>query len=256
MPNIIAQWLIPVLGIVLVDLALSGDNALVIGAAASKLQGAQRRFAITFGGLAAIILRIGLTVIAVFLLRLPFLNVIGGILVLIIAINLVRDMYDAEETLEGTQPSGRLKRQFKGNAKLFGACATIVMADVSMSLDNVLAIAALARSNIVILIIGLLLSVFLLLLASSVIAAIMERYPVLLYLAGGVLAWTAASMILNDQGISPHVQQWDKAVPGPLSLYIEIGLVIIFALGSLWWWNRHRQDLSHATLPPTIKRPN
>jgi YjbE family integral membrane protein len=255
MPNIIAQWLIPVLGIVLVDLALSGDNALVIGAAASKLQGAQRRFAITFGGLAAIILRIGLTIVAVFLLQIPYLNVIGGILVLIIAINLVRDMYDAEETLEGAN-SGNRRRQFKGQAKLFGACATIVMADVSMSLDNVLAIAALARNNIVILIVGLLLSVFLLLLASSVIAAIMERYPVLLYLAGGVLAWTAANMILNDKGINPQVQKWDNAVPGPLLLYIELGAVIIFALGSLWWWNRHRQQLARTALPPTIKRPS
>ncbi|HKD76620.1 MAG TPA: YjbE family putative metal transport protein [Ktedonobacterales bacterium] len=254
MPNVIAQWLIPVLGIVLVDLALSGDNALVIGAAASKLQGAQRRFAITFGGLAAIILRIGLTIVAVFLLRIPFLNVVGGLLVLIIAINLVRDMYDAEETLEGAKSGNR--RQFKSQAKLFGACATIVMADVSMSLDNVLAIAALARNNFVVLVIGLLLSVFFLLLASSVIAAIMERYPVLLYLAGGVLAWTAASMILNDQGIKPAVQQWDNAVPGPLLLYIELGFVVIFALGSLWWWNRHRQQLAQTALPPTIKRQN
>ncbi len=253
MSDLITLWLAPIVGIVLVDLALSGDNALVIGAAASKLPGAQRRFAITVGGLAAIILRIGLTVAAVFLLRIPYLNIVGGVIVLVIAINLVRDMYDAEETLEGAQVSGRRKRLFTSNAKLFGACATIVMADVSMSLDNVLAIAALARNNIVVLIIGLLLSVALLLVASSVVAAIMERYPVLLYLAGGVLAWTAASMILNDQGLHPTINQWDNSVPGPLSLYIEIGCVVIFALGSLWWWNRHRQQ-SQPTLPPTIKR--
>lgn len=252
MPAVVTLWLGPILAILLVDLALSGDNALVIGAAASKLGGKERRQAIIFGGLAAAILRITLTAGAVFILRLPFLNVIGGILVLIIAVQLIRDMYQAEEAVEGNQTASR--RNIKSHSKLIAACVTIVTADISMSLDNVLAIAALAKNNFVILIIGLALSVLFLLLASSYIARLMERFPILLYGAGAVLAWTAATMILDDKGIKPFIDQVDQQVPGPLFLYLEAVTLLIFALGSYWWWHQHRQH--EAEMVPVTKKRN
>jgi len=239
--------------IVLVDLALSGDNALVIGAAASKLHGKQRTQAITFGGIAAIVLRILLTIGAVYILQFPFVNAIGGLLIMYIAVKLIRDMYeDSTQTIE----SQAKKHQISANSKLLGACVTIVVADFSMSLDNVLAIAALAKNNYVILVLGLLLSVIFLLAASSVIAHFMERYPLLLYVAGAVLAWTAVTMIVGDGAIRPIVAQWDNVIPGPLFIYIQLGFEALFVLFAYLWWNTHRASIETgpAPLPVTKQR--
>src|SRR5262249_26269860 len=143
-------------GIILVDLALSGDNALVIGAAASGLPRRQRLIAILTGGGAAIVLRILFTVAAALLLRVPLLQTLGAVLLLFIAVRLLVGQH-ASAPEEAEKGAGGKQAGF------WGALFTILLADVTMSLDNILAVAALARDEIPLLILGLLLSVLLLL---------------------------------------------------------------------------------------------
>ncbi len=190
--------------IILIDLVLSGDNALVIGAAAAGLQKKQRWYAIVLGGGGAIVLRIAFAFGAALLLRLPLLQAIGGILLLLIAIRLLMDRSntkhttsarDAETTQEGSPPSMVDAPAKKG---VWAALLTILVADVTMSLDNVLAIGALAAGNLPLLAAGLLLSIAFLLLGSALIAELIGRLPWLLDVAALVLAWTAAHMILDD----------------------------------------------------------
>jgi YjbE family integral membrane protein len=228
-----------VIAIILVDLALSGDNALVIGSVAAKLHGATRRRAITFGGLIAIVLRIALTLLAVFLLRIPFINLLGGLLVFVIAVQLVRDIdtepqKEAEMEQAATQDDPAPRKGFRqpltSDATFMRAITTIALADLSMSLDNALAIAALARQNLVLLGVGLFFSVILLLVASAFIAALIARFPLLMYLSGLILAITAGTMVLGDPKIVPLVQQWDVQVPGPLYYELLAAIVVLFGV--------------------------
>jgi len=227
-------------GIVLVDLALSGDNALVIGVAAAALPREQQRVAILAGGGLAIVLRIIFAIAATFLLRLPFLQAIGGLALLYIAARMLWDRnkeqsYAEEERAEeraenaaaSESPKKRLRSETKANATLgqttlFAALVTITIADLTMSLDNVLAIGALANGNLIVLTIGLVLSVSLLLVGSALVARVMGRLPWLLDIATLVLAWTAGNMFLEDGSIGPYLH----TLPGP-DILIQIALVVI-----------------------------
>jgi len=232
MHSTIIQWLGSILAIVVVDLALSGDNALVIGAAASKLNPTDRRRAITFGGAAAATLRIALTFVAVYLLQIPLIKTVGGLAVFVIALLL---LHDTEEDVE----EGNIKH---APSSLLRACITIVIADISMSIDNVLAIAALARGNYVLLILGLLFSIVLLMAASSVIAYFIQRYPILIYIAGGVLAWTGASMLTDDKALQPLLDQIQTALPISVTVVIPlIFLAAFLAWAAREWSHSHPQ---------------
>src|SRR5689334_6655459 len=154
------NWLGPLGGIILVDLVLSGDNALVIGAAASKLPRKQRWFAILLGGGGAIVLRILFAIIATLLLQLPLLKAIGGALLMVIALRLLMDRNTATEA-EGDQQ--KLAGDTGGKRSFFPALMTILLADVTMSLDNVLAVGALAAGELLILAVGLVISILFLL---------------------------------------------------------------------------------------------
>jgi YjbE family integral membrane protein len=206
--------------IILVDLVLSGDNALVIGAAASSLPRRQRWMAIAIGGGGAIVLRIIFAIIATFLLRLPLLQAVGGILLLIIAIRLLMDRNKDEhlatehaqnEENKSIQESAATSSRAQGETVergLWAALFTILVADVTMSLDNVLAIGALAAGNLPILAIGLVLSILFLLLGSALVAELIGRLPWLLDVAALVLAWTAANMILDDLRLGPILEHY------------------------------------------------
>ncbi|HEX8730705.1 MAG TPA: YjbE family putative metal transport protein, partial [Ktedonobacterales bacterium] len=148
-----AQWLLTVAGIILVDIALSGDNALVIGAAASRLVGRRRTFALIWGGLAAAIIRIVLTGVATELLLIPLVQSVGAVVILFIAVRMLLPERDDDG-------AGR-----RASERLWTAILSILVADVTMSLDNVLAVGALARGDLPLLVIGLAISVALLLLA-------------------------------------------------------------------------------------------
>ncbi len=215
--------------IIFIDLTLSGDNALVIGAAASRLHGSRRRMALVVGGGMAIILRITLTLFAALILQLHFVKAVGGVIVLIISVLLLRDIYQSDEPAQ---------EGHKAQVRFLRAVFIILFADLSMSLDNILAIAALANGDYLLLTIGLLVSVLLLMLASAVIARFMERYTWLLYLASGILVWTAGAMIAGDAGLAPWLQQQVPAVS--LTYAVPAGLLAIFMIYAILWWRAHR----------------
>jgi YjbE family integral membrane protein len=203
--------------IVLIDLVLSGDNALVIGAAAAGLPKKQRWYAIVLGGGGAIILRIAFAFAAAFLLRLPLLQAIGGILLLLIAIRILmgrdntkhKEITQQGKTAQEDKPASAMDRQTKSS--FWGALFTILVADVTMSLDNVLAIGALAARNLPLLAGGLLLSIVLLLLGSMLIAKLIGRLPWLLDIAALILVWTAANMIIEDIRLAPVFEHFPWA---------------------------------------------
>jgi len=227
------SWLGPLGGIILVDLVLSGDNALVIGAAASKLPRRQRLLAILLGGGGAIVLRIAFAIIATLLLQLPLLKAIGGALLLVIAIRLLMDRNAGasgkgdEKELEGDAGA---KRTF------LPALLTILIADVTMSLDNVLAVGALAAGELPILALGLLLSIVFLLVGSALLSELIARLPWLLDLASLVLGWTASHMILDDMHLGPVLDRFpwtDYALPA-------VAIVLILAADIYLRWRDHR----------------
>ncbi|GHO46468.1 YjbE family putative metal transport protein [Ktedonospora formicarum] len=228
--------LIGLLKIVLSDLALSGDNALVIGASAAGLDKKQRWWAILLGGGGAIVLRILFTVIASFLLGLPLLQAIGGAVLLYIAIKLLMEKGDKTKLPEEQQEE-LVKEQKKAGKKrntFANALLTILIADATMSLDNVLAVAGIAEGHIPTLVIGLLISIALLLLGSALISALMSRFPLLLDLASLVLAWTAGGMLVEDRQLGPiltHVPYADFAFP--------IAAIIVVLIADIFLWRRN-----------------
>jgi YjbE family integral membrane protein len=181
--------------IILVDLLLSGDNALVIGVAAAGLPRRQRWLAILTGGAAAIVLRIVFSLLSTVLLNLPWLQTVGAVVLLIIAIRLLADRKSKVIEKDEQKTSEARQRMRQG---LVAAMLTILVADLTMSLDNILAIGAIANGNIPLLVIGLLVSVAILLLGSTLIAEVVGRLTWLLDAAAFVLAWTGANMILDD----------------------------------------------------------
>ena len=228
-------------GIVLVDLVLSGDNALVIGAAAASLPRQQRYAAILAGGIGAIVLRILFTLAAALLLQLPLLQAIGGALLIAIAIKLLHDRErdlkkhaaPSEAMPEVDSVSAESGAAKQGVQRGFvSALLTIIVADVTMSLDNVLAVAALASEHIPLLIGGLLLSILILLIGSALVAELINRLPWLLDVAALVLGWTASNMILHDQRLGPILDQhsWTAFVIPGVILGVILAADIFFRL--------------------------
>jgi YjbE family integral membrane protein len=211
------QVLLAAGGIALVNIVLSGDNALVIGAAASRLARSQRLVAIIWGGAIAVALRLVLSIVATELLQIPLLQVLGGVIIFILAIRLLLP--------ESETPEAR-----KAHERLLPAIFTILVADVTMSLDNVLAVGALAAGNVPLLIIGLISSMLLLFVASAFIARLMERLSWLIDVASIILAWTAATLVLEDpktaQIIHLSANQQQAVHFGLVALIIAIDLFI------------------------------
>ena len=179
------QFLSQIFRIVLIDLALSGDNAIVIGMAAHRLPPRQRRVAIMVGGTAAIVLRIVLTAVAALLLRLQGLHLVGGLLLIWIGFRLLEV---EEETQEGVKVA----------ATMSGAIATILVADFVMSLDNVLGVAGASEGDMRLLLFGLAFSMIVLMFMGNLVAELMNRLWWSAYVGSGVIAWTGAAMIFED----------------------------------------------------------
>jgi YjbE family integral membrane protein len=217
-------------GIVLVDLALSGDNALVIGAAASSLPRRQRWLAIAAGGAGAIVLRICFAILATLLLTVAFIQALGGLILLVIAVRLLADSHkghEAEETAHNEEAVEQAMARAHAPVRrgLFAALVTILLADVTMSLDNVLAIGALAHGDIPLLVVGLLLSIGILLVGSALVAELIQRLPWLMDVAALVLGWTAANMLHHDKQVGPFLDQFpwaNVAIPA-----FTIGFVLV-----------------------------
>lgn len=191
-----ADFLSALFAIIVIDLVLAGDNAVVIALAARNLPERLRNRAIVWGTFGAIAVRTAMTMAVVWLLRIPALLAVGGIVLVWIAYRLIAD--DAER--DGRPPSP--SRSF------WGAMKTIIMADALMGLDNVLAVAGAARGSFLLVAIGLLASVPIVVWGSRLILAWIERYPAIVYLGAGVLAWTAVRMItaepLLEEAVARH----------------------------------------------------
>jgi len=179
-----------VLAIVLIDLTLAGDNALVIGMAARRLPPRERRFAIVLGGSLAVAVRVAATAAVTILLAIPYLQAIGGVLLVFIAYRLVRQ----EAVAQGDE-------RIRAGVTLRDAVTTILIADAAMSLDNVLGVGGAAHGNIPLLAFGLALSIPIVLFGSGIVAAVLNRFPAGVWLGAVALVWTAADMLLADPAL-------------------------------------------------------
>lgn len=180
------SFILNLLEILLINIVLSGDNAVVIALACRNLPNNYKKKAIFFGTFGAVILRVVLTFVAVYILTIPFLNFIGGILLLWIAINLLK---------------GEEEGDVKANTNLIGAIKTIIIADLVMSLDNVIAVTGAANGSITLIIVGLIISIPLIIWGSQILMKIMEKFPIIIILGAGLIGYTAGEMILKDQAI-------------------------------------------------------
>jgi len=176
---------IGLLKIVWINIILSGDNAVVIAMAARSLPPQQQRTAVLFGSGAAVVLRILLTVVAAKLLALPYLQIIGGLLLLWIGTQLL----SGEEEGDGED---------KEYGSMLAAVRTILLADLVMSLDNVIAVAAAAQGSMVLLILGLAISIPLVIFGSTLMIKLMERFPIIVMLGAALIGWVAGETIVSD----------------------------------------------------------
>ena len=205
--------------IIWVNIILSGDNAVVIALAARSLPPKQQKMAIFWGSGAAIVMRVVLTIIAVEMLKWPWLKIIGAILLVYIGVTLMLDNDDGE---------GHLGEE-KGN--LWTAVRTILIADLVMSLDNVLAVAAAAKGNIPLLVIGLALSIPLIIFGSQLLLKVMERFPIIITAGAALLGFLAGEMLLTDPALVARIgdlPHWQINVGGALgaALVVAIGMLM------------------------------
>ena len=188
------EFLVALLQIVGLNIVLSGDNAVVIALAARALPPQQRRTAVMWGSAAAIVLRVALTMAAAKLLLLPYLKVIGAALLVYIGVQLLAPG-DEDAASDAGAPAG-----------MFAAIRTILIADLVMSLDNVLAVAAAAKDDMVLLVVGLLMSIPLIGFGSTLLMTLMERWPLIMTIGGALLGWVAGEMAMSDPGIHPWLE--------------------------------------------------
>ncbi|ANY69974.1 hypothetical protein BBD42_28325 [Paenibacillus sp. BIHB 4019] len=180
--------------IILINLLLSGDNAIVIAMASKHLPEHQRKRAIWWGTTAAVVLRCVLTLAAISLLQTPFLQAIGAVLLFYIAVKLLAD---AGESGGGGAASHKVKRA----TSLPAAIWTIVTADFVMSLDNVLAIAAVAKGQTLLLLLGIALSIPMIIWGSQILTKLLQKFPSLIYIGAGLLGFAAGGMLVHDPGM-------------------------------------------------------
>jgi YjbE family integral membrane protein len=180
------QFWVDVFKIIMIDLLLSGDNAVVIALACRNLPEQQRKKGIMFGVLGAIGLRIVLTFFAVNLLSLPYLKLVGAILLIWIGIKLI--LPEDEHSANSIQ----------ADTRLFGAVKTIIIADFVMSLDNVLGVAAAAKGNVALLVFGLLISIPLIAWSSQFVLKLIDRFSLTIYAGGALLGYVAGEMLVSE----------------------------------------------------------
>lgn len=178
------EFLTALLSIIMIDLVLAGDNAILIGLAARNLPKPQQKKVILWGSVGAIVIRLIATLAVVWLLNIPGLHLVGGLLLVIIAYKLLVD------------DSGH--GDVKAANNFWGAIRTVIIADALMGLDNVLAVAGASHGNMVLVIIGLLVSVPIVMWGSTVIIKWIERFPIIVTIGSGILAWTASKMIVGE----------------------------------------------------------
>lgn len=214
-------FLFALLNIIFINIILSGDNAVVIAMAVRSLPPKQRQKGIMLGTAGAVVLRIGLTFIAVHLLEVPFVKLLGGLLILWIAVKLL--MGESEENKT---------REVNG---LLQAISTILMADLVMSLDNVLGVAGASNGDTALLIIGLTTSIPIVIFASNIITRMMDRFPIIVVLGAAVLGRVAGEMIVSDPFIVRALNH-----PGHLAAYAVQAILAIGVVVTAKVWVKYR----------------
>lgn len=221
-----APWWSALLAIILIDLVLAGDNAIVIALAARSLPTHLQRKAIVWGTVGAIVVRSLMTIGVVWLLKIPGLMLVGGLGLVWIAYKLLADPGD-----EGAHGPGA--------QTFWGAMKTIVVADALMGVDNVLGVAGAAHGAFDLVILGLLISVPIVVFGSSVVLKLVQRFPVIIQLGAAVLAFTAAKMIVNepllDAVFDPHTA----------ARWATYALAIGGVLAAGWWTSRRQSSPAH-----------
>ena len=196
--------------IIVINILLSGDNAVVIALACRNLPTHQRRWGVIWGAGGAILLRIVLTFFAISLLDLPWLKIVGGLLLLWIGVKLIAD-------------DGGEGHQVTASNQLFSAVRTIVVADLVMSLDNVIGVAAAAKGSLVLLVFGLVVSIPLVIVGSQLIMKAIERFPMLVMAGGGLLGYVAGEMAVTDNAVSG----WIEAHAHWLHWALPVGCILL-----------------------------
>jgi len=222
------QFWIAVVEIIFVNILLSGDNAVVIALACRNLAPRQRRQGIFWGVLGAIVLRIVLTFFAMSLLAYPWLKLIGGALLLWIGVKLI------------TQDDGG-EHKVKASDRLMTAVWTIIVADLIMSLDNVVGVAAAAKGDGLLIVFGLVTSIPIVIVGSQIIMRLIARFPVLVLAGGGLLGYIAGEMVIED----PALQSWIAANAAEVAWIVPpLGFAAVVAMG-LWLTRRRRRTVPH-----------
>jgi YjbE family integral membrane protein len=224
-----------VLQIIAIDILLGGDNAVVIALACRNLPAKQRKLGIFWGVFGAIALRVVITIFAVTLLAIPFLKIIGAILLMWIGLKLVMPQ------------EGEGEHNIDASASLMGAIKTIIVADFVMSLDNVIAVAAAAKDSTALIVFGLVVSVPIIVWCSTFILKMMERYPVIIVLGGGLLGYIAGDMFVRD----PVLKDWMDANLAWLRDYHIagiIGAVLVITVGKTLAMRAARAQAAHGVI--------
>jgi len=213
------QFWVDVCKIIVIDVLLSGDNAIVIALACRNLPVAQRKKGILLGLLGAIALRVVLTFCAVSMLALPYLRLVGAFLLIWIGVKLL------------LPENGHGEDTIKADTRLFGAVKTIIIADFVMSLDNVLGVAATAKGNLTLLVFGLLISIPLIAWSSRLVLKVIDRFPVLIFAGGALLGYVAGEMLVSEAYFAPMLarQPYMQGVAPVACALLVLGLGRWFA---------------------------
>mgnify|MGYP006183232495 FL=1 len=220
-------WWSALLAIILIDLVLAGDNAIVIALAARNLPPEHQNKAILWGTVGAIVIRSAMTVGVVWLLKIPGLMLVGGLGLLWIAYKLITDT--SEDEHQG------------GTATTFwGAMKTIIVADALMGVDNVLGVAGAANGDFTLVVIGLLISIPIVVLGSKLVLRLVEKWPVIIHLGAAVLAFTAAQMVINEKLLDPIFDGGETI--NLIARGATYAVAIVGVLGLGWWATRKQEN--------------
>jgi YjbE family integral membrane protein len=234
-----------------INILLSGDNALVIAMACRGLEPKQRLWGMIFGAGAAVVLRIVFTFIVVTLMSLPYLKLVGGLALLWIAAKLLVPEHEEEEGVQSA-------------SHLWAAVQIVVVADIVMSLDNVIAVAAAAGGSVPLLVLGLAISIPLIVAGAALIMALLTRLPILVWLGAALLGWIAGDVIATDPAIEPKLSALFSgsfgtkldSILGSLNIahghssefvMAVLGVIIVLVVGGLW----RRRTLAKMAHPET-----
>jgi YjbE family integral membrane protein len=227
MDFITGEWLSRLVGVLVVNLILSGDNAVVIAMAARTLEGANRRRAIIWGAAGAVILRLLFAAVITWLIQIPFLQVVGGLLLIWIAWKLIHDSEPEEGKIEAGQSA-------------WDAIRIIIIADAVMSLDNVIALVQAARIDgqvsTSLIIIGLATTIPLVVFGATLLTSLLNRFPFLVYLGAGLLVYLAIEMFFSDVFLHHYLEPYAS-----IEWIIGVGSALIFTAVA-WLWSRRARS--------------